>query len=515
MNRDGLQQILDEAQAIAAGSSDTRPWHIVLLMGLGAWIAAVPILLLIGLLIEYLNAGHGSNATVAALLVAASVVLLRRKTVPMLLEQAAFPLLLSAGGVLGFSLFMLMDHRLAALLMAALAVLLAGLVPQAWVRTILGGICAAMLVPALVPSESELGKHGDVWWFALHAVAALWMAGRQFARAPSLGTIAEPFLSGWLVFTLGGFAVWAGPALLSPAALMVHGTGAARALQPLTCAVSLACTAAAAAILARALPAVRQWWCLGVALVVAGFTFFVPAMGMPLLLLAACVADGRYRLALACGIAAAWGVGSAYYDLSLPLAHKAGLFAMAGALLLAFCLVPLRRVKRQAAAPQTPLRSGLVHAGLALSGLAALAIANAVVVRNEGLIASGQVAFVELGPRDPRSLMQGDYMRLFVRLPAGEQPSENSRATYAVGRLGPDHVLELVGYKHDAAPPGDGTIQVRLENKDGRWMLASDGWFFKEGEAKRYEKARYGEYRIAPSGRALLVGLRGPKLEPL
>ncbi len=515
MNRDGLQQILDEAHTIAAGSSDTRPWHIVLLMGLGAWIAAVPILLLIGLLLEYLHAGHGSNATVAALLVAAAVMLLRQGSVPMLVEQAAFPLLLSAGGVLGFSLFMLMDKHLAALLMAVVVAILACLVPQAWVRTILGGICAAVLVPALMPSASGFGKHGDVWWFALHAIAALWMLGRHIARAPEIATTFEPFLSGWLTCTLGGFAIWAGPAILSPAAIMAHGSVTARSLQPLTCAVSLGCALAAAAILARALPAVRQWWCLGVASVVAGFTFFVPAMGMPLLLLACCVADGRYRLAMACGIAAAWAVGSAYYDLSLPLAYKAGLFAVAGALLLAFCLLPLRRLKRPAAVPQAPLRSGLVHAGLAASGLAALAIANAVVVRNEGLIASGQVAYVELGPRDPRSLMQGDYMRLFVRLPAGEQPGDNSKTTYAVGRLGPDNILELVGYKHDDAPPGDGTIQVRLENKDGRWMLASDGWFFKEGEAKRYEKARYGEYRIAPSGRALLVGLRGPKLEPL
>ena len=46
-------------------------------------------------------------------------------------------------------------------------------------------------------------------------------------------------------------------------------------------------------------------------------------------------------------------------------------------------------------------------------------------------------------------------------------------------------------------------------------MLVSDAWFFKEGEAARWEKARYGEFRVLPDGRALLVGMRGPQLEKL
>jgi uncharacterized membrane-anchored protein len=515
MNRDGLQQILDEANAIAA-AGDNRPWHIALLMGMGAWLAAVPLLLLLGLLLEYMRLGHGGNAVTAALLVAAAVLLLRLKPLPMLLEQAAFPLMLTAGGVLAFSLFQLLDHRLAAIAMASIAAVLACLVPQYWIRSILGGICAVMLAPAFMPPRPDIGKHSDVWWLALHAIAALWIAGRYAARAPRVGTTLEPFLSGWLIFTLGGFAFWAGPALLSPAAFIAQNVTIGLSLDPLACAVSLACTAAAAGLLARALPALRQWWCLGVALVVAGFTYFLPAIGALLLLLACCVADGRYRLALVCGMTAAWAVGSAYYDLSLPLVRKAALFALAGAFLLAFCLVPLRRQKHPAEPPLQKLPgAGMVRAGLAVSGIAALAIANAVVVRNEGLIASGQVAYVELGPRDPRSLMQGDYMRLVVRLPGGAQPDDGPNTMYAVGQLGPDKVLKLVGYTQDGPPPADGTIQVKIEKKDGRWMLASDGWYFKEGEAKKYEKARYGEYRIAPSGRALLVGLRGPNLEPL
>ena len=43
----------------------------------------------------------------------------------------------------------------------------------------------------------------------------------------------------------------------------------------------------------------------------------------------------------------------------------------------------------------------------------------------------------------------------------------------------------------------------------------TDAWHFPEGEAQRWNLARYGEFRIDKTGRALLVGLRGAHLEPL
>ena len=518
MNRDGLQQILEEANAIAAaGENGSRPWHIVLVLAIGAWLSALPLLLPFFLALNGLDAGHAANAGIGVLTIAAAVACLRRRQLPILLEQAAFPVLLSGGTVLAYSLYHLVEGRFAFFLMAATAAVVAAALPQSWLRSIFGAACAALLVPALLEPKASLGDRNLQLWLALHFIAATWLGARLAARNPRWGVALDPFLAGWLAFTLSAFAYWAGPAMLGPPLDFGPAGLAVRELQPLTCGISAACTIAAMAILVRALPAVRQWWCLGIALTIAAFTCFLPAIGIVFLLLAICVADGRYRLAAACGIAAAWITSSAYYDLSLPLAHKAALFALAGALLLAFCLVPLRRRVRLAQAVAMPQEAhiGLVHAGLAVSGLAALAIANTVVVRNEGLIASGQVVYVALAPRDPRSLMQGDYMQLAVSLPRDEQPGEAYDTVYAIGQLGPDKVLRLERYQHDGKAPGNGEVLVKLERDGWRWKLATDAWFFKEGAARKYEKARYGEYRVAPSGRALLVGLRGPGLEPL
>ena len=43
----------------------------------------------------------------------------------------------------------------------------------------------------------------------------------------------------------------------------------------------------------------------------------------------------------------------------------------------------------------------------------------------------------------------------------------------------------------------------------------TDAWFFKEGEAQRWQAARFGEFRVLPDGRALLVGMADANLQPI
>jgi uncharacterized membrane-anchored protein len=45
--------------------------------------------------------------------------------------------------------------------------------------------------------------------------------------------------------------------------------------------------------------------------------------------------------------------------------------------------------------------------------------------------------------------------------------------------------------------------------------FATNAYFFQEGTAKAYQRARYGEFRVSPSGELLLTHLRGEQLERL
>jgi uncharacterized membrane-anchored protein len=64
-------------------------------------------------------------------------------------------------------------------------------------------------------------------------------------------------------------------------------------------------------------------------------------------------------------------------------------------------------------------------------------------------------------------------------------------------------------------PLADDELRIELTPLHGDWGLVSDAWAFSEGEASRWAAAKYGEFRVGPSGQALLVGLRGIHLEKL
>jgi uncharacterized membrane-anchored protein len=148
----------------------------------------------------------------------------------------------------------------------------------------------------------------------------------------------------------------------------------------------------------------------------------------------------------------------------------------------------------------------LLAAGLAVI----LAAANWAIVSRERLRASGTVVFLELAPVDPRSLMQGDYMALGYQIDLATPPA--SQDGYLIVRLDERRVGKAVGWNSE---PGAGELRLKYRTRNGRTAVGSDAFFFEEGSAARYQSARYGEFRVAPNGDALLVALRDRELRPL
>jgi uncharacterized membrane-anchored protein len=56
---------------------------------------------------------------------------------------------------------------------------------------------------------------------------------------------------------------------------------------------------------------------------------------------------------------------------------------------------------------------------------------------------------------------------------------------------------------------------MRYRLRNGMPKLATNAWFFEEGHAADYAKARYGEFRVAGDGEAILTGLRDEGLVTL
>jgi uncharacterized membrane-anchored protein len=537
------------AGILPAGASrpeqDHRPWPVVLLTALGAWLAAVPLLIVVGLLVgDSALRGMGSYA-IGGVVLAGAVALLRARTLPLFVEQLAVPALMVGGALLGYALFRDMPNRGAAAMSAALVGAVVWAVPKPWLRVLLGAGAAGLVGLAVAPISLNFFGRSE-WpsvWLALHVLVAIALAGAWMQRTVlNNGTTAriaaawESLSVGWLLVSLAGLAFWAGMTFLVGASLGGGGQIAgeiARELGPKQNAVlegvqtlrlaSVALALAGAGWLAHVWPRVRNTWCAAVALVLVGLAGFMPSLGGVLLVLAYCVSAGRWRVASAAGVAAAWIMGAFYYQLAWPLADKALLLAGAGAVLGALAWWAARTTQ----AFHAPQATGVVgtpvfsksQAGLAFAALLVLLVANGAIWQKEHLITNGQPLFVPLAPVDPRSLMQGDYMALRFAFSdtvgvANNTPLAAGQRPHVVAKRDARGIATVV--RPDLGTPlADDELRIELSPKNGDWILVTDAWFFKEGEADRWAYAKYGEFRVGKDGRALLVGLRGADLAPL
>lgn len=490
-----------------------RPWPMTLFTTLGSWLAAAPVLWLT--LIIVLDLPRGSFYVSGMVLLAGSLALMRIPHLPLLAEQMTSPILLTGIGMIGFGTFWDFHLSGAAAVMAVTAIAVSWICPQDRLRIMLGFSAGAMMTYAIF--DTLHGPERMRMLIALHVTAFAWGIADGCNRSVVRSPVLDRLTLGWSISALMGLSYWAGMTMLVGANFDYRPQDAFDPLpEPDTSIirlVSLTAAATGAAWLAFRWRSLRKTWFALAAAVLSLMAALMPTLGATLFILALSSGARRWVAAAAAGVAAAWIIGASYYQLEYSLAAKA--LAMAGAAAV-FALIAW-------IAPDGKLATFRPHGhcmdedrrgarvGIALAAAAILCVANTGIVRNETIIAHGQRVFIALTPLDPRSLLQGDYMALRFQTPEIDVPATRVQAVAIlymgdVAQLVRVHEGELLG-------PHEMLIDLTLGRRG--WMVATDAWHFEEGQASRFQYARYGEFRVTSSGKALLVGMRGPNLEPL
>lgn len=510
---------------------------LVALVLLGALVCSVPLLIFLGLGLGKVLSETAAGYVVGALSMVAALWVLRRTRhifaicLAIVWWGLGATLVLwrwmddtngSAGATLAASVFLLVCLLGSAALIRAL-----------WVNRLIGFALVPTLFAVVMLTLQIMGIKEEWWvmWWPLGlmclALIWAWWCWREegFLGQPDatrFAALADGFADGILASALF-LSVW--PALALGFLGDVWGSGFTMWLDGTSRAVAvIICLASGWALF-------RRWrtlrgpsgsavqhsdTLLGLTFVVlAAASWFSPAVGVVALVAAVAAATARWRLVIAAAVVSLALLSNFYYSLAWPLVTKAlGLAVLGGALALGVLVLHLGpRSRRQCIGVAVP-RARRQLAWIVLGGALALGFANADVWRKEQVIAHGQRILVPLVPVDPRSLMQGDYMQLRFSIPPEMLEALNASATsrlskqaVVIARLNERAEAQLVRLAGSGETLGEGEIKLPLQQLKGDWVLVTDAYFFAEGQGTRFEQARFGEFRVLPDGRALLVGL--------
>lgn len=130
------------------------------------------------------------------------------------------------------------------------------------------------------------------------------------------------------------------------------------------------------------------------------------------------------------------------------------------------------------------------------------------VYQKEQTLKDGQLVLLQLAPVDPRSLMQGDYMRLNYKEASSDLPDKQTDTRgYAILRTDSNQVGEIVRLQNTLEPVNDNELVIKYKRINRRLFLGAESFFFEEGQDTLYQKAVYGGLKVDDKGQSLLVGL--------
>lgn len=147
-------------------------------------------------------------------------------------------------------------------------------------------------------------------------------------------------------------------------------------------------------------------------------------------------------------------------------------------------------------------------------GLLIFAALNYAIYQKEEVLAHGQTMLVELAPVDPRSLIQGDYMRLGYAITRDLKAPEDAPNGHVVLEKDAEGIARFVRFDDGTALTA-GQIKLPYSHRFGSITIRPDSFMFQEGLREKYQVAKYGIFAYDNAGKAVLAGLADVEKKPI
>ena len=129
----------------------------------------------------------------------------------------------------------------------------------------------------------------------------------------------------------------------------------------------------------------------------------------------------------------------------------------------------------------------------------------------------GKTVYLDLQPVDPRALMLGDYMALRYaeeRVPEGMELEDLPPKGAFVMSLDENNIASVSGLARDAEMSAN-ELKFNYTRTNRSLTFGAPRFYFENGTAEAYENARYGVFKVSPTGQAVLINLADEEFNTL
>jgi uncharacterized membrane-anchored protein len=140
---------------------------------------------------------------------------------------------------------------------------------------------------------------------------------------------------------------------------------------------------------------------------------------------------------------------------------------------------------------------------------------NKSIVEKENLLSNGKLVLLKLAPVDPRSLMQGDFMRLDYEISRNQYNDSIPKRGYCIVILDTNGIASRVRLQEGIVPLSQGEYPIVYTAGGWNINIGAESFFFEEGQSKKYDSAKYVGIIIDRQGNGLLTGLYDDKLKKI
>lgn len=152
---------------------------------------------------------------------------------------------------------------------------------------------------------------------------------------------------------------------------------------------------------------------------------------------------------------------------------------------------------------------------VAFNLLLVLFLFNKSIIEKEKILIEGKLILLKLAPVDPRSLMQGDYMRLNYEISRNIPSDSIPKRGYCIVKLDENGVGTKIRLQNNIKPLYEGEYAIVYTASNWRINIGAESYFFEEGQAEKYDSAKYGGMKIDNQGNNILIGLYDENLKKI